>query len=81
VATFKCIPASGGGSCVRCQRSLGLTAVERDGQWYGTATCADGGDCPFDRREPEVPEPALYGRPRRFFHKRLPKELKAASGR
>jgi hypothetical protein len=68
------IPASG--SCIRCQRALGLTAAKVDGQWYGTATCAEGGACPLDRRAPAVPEVALYSRPRRYFHARSPRELK-----
>lgn len=63
------------GSCVRCQRSLGLASVKRDGQWYGTLVCAEGGDCPLDARAPGVDERALYSRPRRFFRKRAPKEL------
>lgn len=68
------VPSSG--SCCRCQRSLGLASVKVAGRWYGSATCAEGGDCPLDRRAPAVAEPALYARPRRFFHKRSPKELR-----
>ena len=71
------VPASG--SCVRCQRSLGLAAAKVDGQWYGSATCAEGGACPFDRYAPAVPEVALYSRPRRFFRVRGPRELKRGS--
>jgi len=69
------IPASG--SCVRCLRALGLTATKLNGRWYGTASCADGQECPLDHHAPAVSEEALYSRPRRFFHKRQPKELKA----
>jgi hypothetical protein len=50
-----------------------------DGQWYGTATCAQDGECPLENREPSVPEAALYSRPRRFFRRRQPKELKLDS--
>ncbi len=71
------IPASG--SCSRCQRGLGLTAAKVDGQWYGTATCAQDGECPLENREPSVPEAALYSSPRRFFRRRQPKELKLGS--
>jgi len=70
------VPQSG--SCFRCQRRLGLASVKRDGKWYGSVACAEGEDCPLDRREPAVPEPALYARPRRFFRKRMPAELNAA---
>lgn len=67
------------GSCVRCQRALGLTAAKVDGAWYGTATCAEGGECPLESRAPEVAEVALFSRPRRFFGRRRPKELKLGS--
>ena len=70
------VPASG--SCLLCQRSLGLASVKRGDAWYGTVACAEGRACPLDERAPAVPERALYSRPRRFFGKRLPKELKAA---
>ncbi|HKA15279.1 MAG TPA: hypothetical protein VKH41_09705 [Myxococcota bacterium] len=68
------VPASG--SCIRCQRSLGLASVKRGDHWYGTVQCAEGRACPLDSRPPAVPEPALYSRPRRFFARREPKELK-----
>jgi hypothetical protein len=71
------IPARG--SCSRCQRGLGLTAAKVDGKWYGTATCAEAGECPLENRAPSVPEAALYTRSRRFFGKRRPKELKLGS--
>jgi hypothetical protein len=70
------VPSSG--SCVRCRRSLGLASVKVEGEWYGSATCASGGDCPLDRREPIVAEEALFARPRRHFRRRTPKELKRA---
>jgi hypothetical protein len=73
------VPASG--SCIRCQRSLGLASVKRGEHWYGSVPCAEGLACPFDVRAPEVPEPALYSRPRRFFAARAPKELRAAQSR
>lgn len=69
------------GSCIRCQRSLGLLAVKRNSNWYGTATCAEGGECPLERAAPGVAEAALYARPRRHFRSRLPKELKASAAR
>jgi hypothetical protein len=64
------------GSCIRCQRSLGLASVKRAELWYGSTACAEGRVCPFDSREPAVAEPALYSRPRRYFARREPKELK-----
>ena len=67
------MPASG--SCVRCQRSLGLASLKRGELWYGSVACAEGRVCPFETREPAVPEAALYSRPRRFFARREPKEL------
>jgi hypothetical protein len=71
------VPASG--SCIRCQRALGLASVKHDGLWYGTVACAEGRDCPLDNRQPGVAEPALYSRPRRFFTARAPKELNASA--
>lgn len=64
------------GSCIRCQRSLGLASVKCGDLWYGSTACAEGRVCPFDSREPAVAEPALYSRPRRYFARREPKELK-----
>lgn len=69
------IPSSG--SCARCQGSLELTSVKVDGRWYCSASCARGGGGPLERRVSEV---ALYSRPRRFFRKRAPKELKRVGG-
>ncbi len=66
------VPSSG--SCPRCQRSLGLASAKVRGEWYCSTSCAEGGEPPD--RAPAVPEPALYARPRRFFGKRAPKELK-----
>lgn len=71
------VPAHG--SCIRCQRSLGLASVKRGDEWYGSVACAEGGDCPLDARGPSVDERALYSRPRRFFGKRSPKELNRGS--
>jgi hypothetical protein len=71
------VPASG--SCIRCRRALGLTAAKVEGAWYGTATCALGGECSLESRAPAVEEEALYSRPRRFFRRRRPKELKLGS--
>ncbi len=67
------VPASG--SCIRCQRSLGLASIKRGEEWYGSVACAEGRDCPFDTRDPQVDELALYSRPRRFYAQRAPKEL------
>jgi hypothetical protein len=67
------------GSCIRCQRSLGLASVKRADLWYGSVACAEGRVCPFDSHEPAVAEPALYSRPRRFFAQREPKELNRTS--
>ena len=67
------------GSCRRCQRALGLASVKRDGEWYGSVACAEGGECPLDVRGPSVAESALYSRPRRFFRSRAPKELNRGS--
>lgn len=61
---------------MRCLRSLGLSSVKVRGEWYGSASCAEGGVCPLDRQEPAVSEQALYARPRRFFRHRAPKELR-----
>lgn len=69
------------GSCVRCERALGLASVERGGKWYGNAACAEGRDCPLDERGPAVAEAALYSRPRRFFRARAPKELNGPQSR
>ena len=68
------VPSSG--SCARCKRALGLTSVKVDGRWYGSATCADGDECPLAERAPAVPETFLISRPRRFFRRRAPKELR-----
>jgi hypothetical protein len=70
-------PASGAGSCPRCGESLGLASVKQDDTWYCSCACAEG----RVRGEPRdflVPEPWLYARPRRFFGKRRPKELRCA---
>jgi hypothetical protein len=69
-------PASGGGSCARCRTSLGLASHKHNGSWYCSSACAEGrlGAAP---RAPQVPEPRLYARPRRFFGKRGPKELRS----
>jgi hypothetical protein len=69
------------GSCVRCGRALDLASAKVGGRWYGNEICATGAPCPLDREEPAVPEPRLYSRPRRHLRRRLPKELRAGSGR
>ena len=68
------VPASG--SCSRCQAALGLASVKVRDRWYCGSSCAEGG---ASAGEPRVAEEALYPRPRRFFHKRRPRELKAGS--
>ena len=74
------VPASGGGSCARCRRSLDLASVKVQGVWYCTAACAEGGSVPLEP-DSSVAEAALYARPRRHFRKRLPKELNASAVR
>jgi len=66
-------------SCPVCRRALDLASVERRGTWYCSMACAEGW-ARAEGREPAVPEPWLYVRPRRFFRKRRPKELKLPSG-
>jgi hypothetical protein len=66
------IPSTG--SCIRCQGALGLTAVKLDGQWVCSPACADGEPRPGTEHR----DPVLYNRPRRYFRRRLPKELNAA---
>ena len=60
-----------------CGDALDLDAVEEGHVWYCSPACAQG--LPADRkRQPAVPEPRLYHRPRRFFRRRAPKELRRA---
>jgi hypothetical protein len=74
------VPASGGGSCARCRRSLDLASVKVQGVWYCTPACAEGQPVPLEP-DPTVREAALYARPRRHFTRRLPKELNASAVR
>ena len=69
-------PANGGGSCARCRASLGLASLKRDGVWYCGSACAEG-RVSTTPRESRVPETWLYARPRRFFRRRAPKELRS----
>ncbi len=46
------------------------------GVWYCGSDCAHGRDG-AEPRQPRVPEPWLYARPRRFYRARKPKELKS----
>jgi hypothetical protein len=62
------------GSCARCRGALDLTASKLGDTWYCSRACAEGRFEPPRRRH--VPEPWLYGRPRRFFRARRPKELR-----
>jgi hypothetical protein len=71
-------PANGGGSCARCRDALGLASVKLGDRWYCSTSCADG-RVPVEPRPPAVPEDWLYGRPRRFFRARRPKELRSGS--
>jgi hypothetical protein len=68
-------PTCGGGSCARCLAALELDAVKAGGRWYCCTACAQG--LPPER-ETAPPEPRLYHRPRRFFDRRAPKELRSA---
>jgi hypothetical protein len=69
-------PATGGGSCARCRASLSLASLKLRGVWYCGSDCAHGRDGAVPR-QPGVPEPWLYARPRRFYRARKPKELKS----
>ncbi len=69
-------PANGGGSCARCRASLGLASLKAEGVWYCSSACAEG-RVEGGERSARVPEPWLYARPRRFFRKRAPKELRS----
>ncbi len=73
------VPASG--SCIRCQRALGLASQKQAGLWYCTPLCAEGDASCLDPCEPAVAEAALYARPRRHFRSRAPKELRSSSVR
>ena len=66
------------GSCDRCGRALGLAAAKSAGRWYGNAACAGDGPCPLDAAPPRVGEEPLISRPRRFFGRRPPRELRRA---
>lgn len=68
-------PIQGAGSCPACQRPLGLDALKERGTWFCSPACAQGLG-PEARRSSLLPEPYLYHRPKRFFHKRRPKELR-----
>lgn len=73
-------PILGNGSCARCRDSLDLASVKVGDTWYCSSACAEGrvaAEC----TTPSVPEPWLYGRPRRFFRARKPKELNAFGAR
>ncbi|MEE2678714.1 MAG: hypothetical protein VX546_09085 [Myxococcota bacterium] len=69
-------PSSGGGSCSRCRAALGLASQKVGGAWYCSSDCARGG-VSADPPSPRVPQPWLEARPRRFFRKRQPKELRS----
>ncbi len=68
------------GSCFRCRRALDLASAKVGGRWYGSEACAGDGPCPLESRSPAVPEPWLYPRPKRFFGRRGPKELRGGAG-
>jgi len=65
------------GSCPVCRAALGLASVRRGGTWYCSPGCAEGRPG-RDDRPPAVDEAWLTNRPRRFYKKRKPKELRAA---
>ena len=69
-------PANGAGSCPRCRGSLGLASLKVNGRWYCSTGCAEG-RVGGEARTAAVPEAWLYARPRRFFGRRRPKELKS----
>jgi hypothetical protein len=69
-------PANGGGSCPRCLGELGLAALKVKDTWYCSSACANG-NVSAEPRRARVPEHWLYARPRRFFRKRGPKELRS----
>jgi hypothetical protein len=70
-------PSNGGGSCARCRASLGLASLKKGGVWYCSSACAEGRVAPA-KRTSRVPEPWLYARPRRFYKRRKPKELRSS---
>jgi hypothetical protein len=65
-------PRSATGSCARCGRTLDLASVKVNGAWYCRASCVAGATATGSR----VSQLALINRPRRYFGKRLPKELR-----
>ena len=65
------------GSCARCQDALGSASIKANGVWYCSTACSQGR--PSGRpRSAAVPEPWLYPVPKRFYRKRVPRELNAA---
>jgi hypothetical protein len=68
------------GSCPRCNAALGLASVREDGVWYCSSACARG-ESPATPRAAAVPEDRLTNRPRRFFGRRTPKELRGSGSR
>jgi hypothetical protein len=70
-------PSNGAGSCARCAASLTLASMKVNGVWFCSTACADGRRAP-EKPDFRVPEPWLYVRPRRYFRRRRPKELRSA---
>jgi hypothetical protein len=68
-------PSCGAGSCAACLAPLKLDAVRAEGVWYCSPACAQGLP-PSERRRLVADESRLYHRPRRFFRKRRPTELR-----
>ncbi len=64
-----------GGSCPRCGQALDLSAAKVGDEWYCTRSCGTGSES-LTERESAVPRPWLYARPRRYFRRRAPLELK-----
>ncbi len=61
------------GSCARCRAELDLASVRIGDEWFCRAACAAGDNTP---RPAAVSAEALTNRPRRYFGRRAPKELR-----
>jgi hypothetical protein len=80
MTSFDHRPSNGGGSCARCQASLGLASIQTADVWFCCSACSEDRDAVASSSR-SVPENWLYARPRRHFRRRRPKELNtSASG-